>query len=315
MVPKSKWIRGIAPEQPVSAAARVVWEARLATFLGFLPLAAKHHEQDVEYVHQLRVSSRRLGAAIEFFREVLPPNRTKRLKKKIRHVRRAAGDARDLDVLLEHLSDYVGSEEAKKEKNLIRKFLRKRRSEAQTDIVDVERRVRAGLSPKEMSHFTPKIKWRKCTPHDLEPTFGEFARQRLRTVVEEIADHAGQGWPDVETLHAFRIVLKHLRYTMELAEAAFPASFKKELYPAVEHLQEPLGRINDLATAERCFGDWSAQATEDDLRDALTACQQRATDTLATTWQEFDDYWHREGGQQLVVELVNYAGADVAVDG
>ena len=52
-------------------------DARLRTLWNWLPLAAKNADDDVEYVHQLRVASRRAMAVLEIFDAMLPRKRSK----------------------------------------------------------------------------------------------------------------------------------------------------------------------------------------------------------------------------------------------
>ncbi|MFQ6042085.1 MAG: CHAD domain-containing protein, partial [Candidatus Poribacteria bacterium] len=53
---------------------------------------------DIEYVHRMRVASRRLRSGFALFEECFPPKRLKRWRKQIRRVTRALGDARYTDV-------------------------------------------------------------------------------------------------------------------------------------------------------------------------------------------------------------------------
>jgi CHAD domain-containing protein len=50
-------------------------------------------------------------------------------------------------------------------------------------------------------------------------------------------------------LHQLRIVGKKLRYSMETFVGCFAPAFRDELYPAVEEMQEILGRITDAHVA------------------------------------------------------------------
>ena len=61
---EGKWINGLTPDMPVADAARVVLAARFEVVRQYLPLAAAKPYEDVEYVHQLRVGTRRAGAAL-----------------------------------------------------------------------------------------------------------------------------------------------------------------------------------------------------------------------------------------------------------
>jgi CHAD domain-containing protein len=59
-----KWIKGISRGQPLHKAAHRILESRLSAVSHWLPLAAEKSDEDVEYVHQLRVSSRRAVEAV-----------------------------------------------------------------------------------------------------------------------------------------------------------------------------------------------------------------------------------------------------------
>ena len=105
--PSGKWIEGIGPDGSVDDAARRSLEPRLTAVVHWLPLAAYLAEHDVEHVHRLRVSTRRAVAALKLYRDWLPRKQRRWVKKRLKKIRRAAGDARDLDVLAERLArDY-----------------------------------------------------------------------------------------------------------------------------------------------------------------------------------------------------------------
>jgi CHAD domain-containing protein len=79
--------------------------------------------------------------------------------------------------------------------------------------------------------------------------FRSWTREQLRTMVDQFfAAIPGDAW-EVATLHQLRIRGKSLRYGMELVAAAFPETFRTELYAVVEAMQDRLGTIDDLATA------------------------------------------------------------------
>jgi CHAD domain-containing protein len=110
MVPSSKWIDGICPDCSVEEAARRSLEARLGTVSHWLPRAAHLSDRDIEHVHRLRVSTRRAMAALKLYRDWLPAKHHRWMKKRLREIRRAAGDARDLDVLGARLADEHGEQ-------------------------------------------------------------------------------------------------------------------------------------------------------------------------------------------------------------
>src|SRR3954452_1710302 len=96
MAATGKWIEGIGAQAPVEEAAQRSLELRLSAVARWLPLAAHLAEHDVEHVHRLRVATRRACAALKLYKELLPQKPGHWLKRRVRKIRKAAGDARDL---------------------------------------------------------------------------------------------------------------------------------------------------------------------------------------------------------------------------
>src|SRR5579862_645018 len=63
--------------------------------------------QDIEYVHRMRVASRRLRSAISIFEACLASGGFSGFKKPIRRITRELGAARDIDVQLEALGEFT----------------------------------------------------------------------------------------------------------------------------------------------------------------------------------------------------------------
>jgi CHAD domain-containing protein len=59
---------------------------------------------DIEELHAMRVSSRRLRAAMDAFAGVFPARAFRRYLREVKRITDTLGDARDLDVAIEHLS-------------------------------------------------------------------------------------------------------------------------------------------------------------------------------------------------------------------
>ena len=93
-VADSKWVKGLSVEQSLPDAAHRIVQSRLAAVLYWLPLAAEKSDEDVEYVHQLRVSTRRAVEALRVFAGLIPQESGKDLRGKLSQVRQAAGEAR-----------------------------------------------------------------------------------------------------------------------------------------------------------------------------------------------------------------------------
>ena len=84
---------------------------------------------------------------------------------------------------------------------------------------------------------------------DLVAHPGRSGRPRLTDLARDLAQAAHQPLEDYAHLHRVRILGKQLRYAMEIFADCFGPAFRDELYPAVEQMQEILGRANDSHVA------------------------------------------------------------------
>jgi CHAD domain-containing protein len=97
----------VVPGLTTGEAAFAVLRRHAASFLRNEP--GTRVGDDAEYLHDMRVATRRMRAALRLFDEALPPAATARLREALRSVARALGEVRDLDVQIEQLRGY-GSE-------------------------------------------------------------------------------------------------------------------------------------------------------------------------------------------------------------
>jgi hypothetical protein len=84
-----KWILNVAPNDCTSDIAVRTLKARFAAVQHYLPLAADKAEEDPEYVHELRVWTRRASAALDLYVDFLPRRRRGRMKGQLKRLRRA----------------------------------------------------------------------------------------------------------------------------------------------------------------------------------------------------------------------------------
>jgi CHAD domain-containing protein len=242
-----KWLPAVPPDVTIHTAAVRTLRDRLGAVEYYLPLAAEQAEDDVEYVHQLRVWTRRATAALRLYQEVIPRRRLRWLKKQLRRIRRAANDARDSDVLIQRLKQKAPGRGT-------RRWLKAAladRAEAQGVIVAVYDRLRRDDQfTRRIGKLVERVTSRGGEQGRQAPRFGGWARERLRSAVERFFSAVPSDPKDAAALHQFRIRGKQLRYLIELLAAAFPDGLRTEVYPVIEAIQDRLGDINDLATAQ-----------------------------------------------------------------
>src|SRR5262245_42590271 len=243
-----KWISDLEAATPLADAARHVLTVRLEVVRDRLPLALDQADEDPEHVHQLRVGTRRAGAALEIFACCLPDKVYKVARKQLRKVRRAAGEARDWDVFLLGLTQPERPPTLKQRAgfDFLIGHAVARRDAAQAHLQDV-----AADYPFSFDRFIAETVAAVHKPHGAEAgyTLIDLARPMLSRLLGELDAAAAEDLNDYGHLHRVRIIGKRLRYAMEVFADCFSPPFRMELYPAVEQMQEMLGRANDSHVA------------------------------------------------------------------
>jgi CHAD domain-containing protein len=242
----AKWIPGLHPETPLDKAAKRALAARLEVIHHFLPLAIDKSDDDPEYVHQLRVGTRRAAAAIDILAACLPSKTYKKARTQVRRLRQAAGEARDWDVLLLELLQRESAADARRRAGLdvLLGYARGQRVAAQNGLGDS---IAGG--PASFAEFITETVAAVHKPKSGPETLGELAGPLLKKLNQRFADAAERDLRDYEQLHQVRIEGKRLRYAMEIVADCFPPAFRDELVPAIEEMQDILGFANDSHVA------------------------------------------------------------------
>ncbi|HEX8918013.1 MAG TPA: CHAD domain-containing protein [Chloroflexota bacterium] len=139
-------IRDLSCDEPFrSAAAKTIW-TRFDEMMSHC--AAALEGSDPEGVHDMRVGSRRLRAAIELYRDVFPARRLKPYLNEVKRVADALGDVRDGDVMLERLqADRKGRPPTQQ---LVLKELLET---TENELVEARKRLKSVLDELEHSDF------------------------------------------------------------------------------------------------------------------------------------------------------------------
>ena len=98
---RARDIPDLSPEMPMRDAAALVVGTRAQEVFEFAPRALD--TSDIEGVHDMRVASRRLRAALEVFAACFPKDEHKDLLREVKALADALGARRDPDVALEEL--------------------------------------------------------------------------------------------------------------------------------------------------------------------------------------------------------------------
>ena len=247
-----KWMEASPDELLEDVAVRSL-DSRLQPVMHFVPLAAKHPEQDVEYVHQMRVWARRASAAVSLYETLLPKRRRKWINAQLKWIRRAANDARDSDVFALRLAGdqpqsarrTCWTRSASTAASLSGRSSKCGRSCSNT----------GGFNGEPLSCCAKSACETERTPAD-PVRFGPWAQCQIQPVLDQFFATAAGDMTQVEAMHRFRIAGKKLRYAIELLAPAFAEGLRTQAYPFIQDLQEKLGKINDLASAHVRMKRW-----------------------------------------------------------
>ena len=199
-----------------------------------------------EALHQARVALRRLRSAFSIFRPLFKGDeQAATLRNELRTLAAELGNARNLDVLVEHAPE-----------GGIHERLKAAREEAYGQVEMTLASPRARSLLLDLVEWLAVGEWLKAAKtEDLrsEPArdFAAAALNRLRRKVKK--DGRDLEKADDETRHEVRKDAKKLRYASEFFAALFDAKRErkrhKRFLAALEDLQDHLGALNDLATA------------------------------------------------------------------
>jgi CHAD domain-containing protein len=225
--------------------------------------ALLHHDPgartgaDIEDVHQMRVSVRRMRAALAAARPLLDRAWADELRAELGWLGRALGPVRDLDVLLPRLralaEDLPVTERAAAERMLA--TLDIEYAQARRDML-----VALG-SPRYtalLERLADSVRLPLPTPSATQPQpeLVELVRKEYRALRKGVRK-AGDNPPDA-VLHELRIRGKRLRYVGELVEPALGKPVRRVL-AATAGLQEVLGDHQDACVAQERIRDLVAR--------------------------------------------------------
>lgn len=262
--PPGRWILGLTADMPLLEALERIFRQRFHGVMYYLPLAAEHSDENIGYVHKLRVSCRRMAAVLDVLAEGFPEAPRKKLRKLIEEIRKTCGKARDLDVRktnLESLLRMASVEEAGILEMLCHTIV-KRRKKVQKKLRQKLPRLQSSLDQAGTALWASLRSVQSHVSHDDGPTgndsngstsFGQTGSRILTRELTALWEMSGKELESTATLHQLRIACKHLRYAVEVFMPVLPDAFREDFYPQLENIQELLGEIHDAAEATSAF--------------------------------------------------------------
>lgn len=220
-------------------------------YIGTLKKSAQSilKRNNIEDIHDIRVSSRRIRSCLAIFNESLPQKKAKSWQKEIKNITAVYGAVRDLDVQIDLINTIIQSAQDPHIRRGLRRIklrLSQKREKKQQATKQVTQSILDNANLLEMEAWASAI----LNNSDLEDyRTSELFRQgykNIQTRLDEflfyevfIFDPAR-----IEELHQMRIAAKRLRYALEIFSDLFDSKIDFAMDIA-RQVQQYLGEIHD----------------------------------------------------------------------
>ncbi|MGD0688154.1 MAG: YfcE family phosphodiesterase [Candidatus Bathyarchaeia archaeon] len=254
---------------------------------------------DIEFMHKLRVTSRRMRAALSLFGECFLRKSSKKWINAIRNVTRSSGAARDADVQLVFLENYsrtVEDRSALPGLAYLTTLQRARRVGMQSDIVSVldaleGSNILADISDSSMTLLRNLREQNRSEPVIKTPSNYEKARDHISSRLDDVL--ALEQFVHDESAavkhHELRIATKRLRYTMEIFSPLYKGELKEQI-SLMKQLQDVLGEIHDYVVWVQEFSVY-LQGVPDDARYGVSKVLSHAAEMKKSRYKDFVTLW------------------------
>ncbi|MGD9529607.1 CHAD domain-containing protein [Pseudonocardia sp.] len=238
------------PGDPAPHHVRAALDLRLRAMLRHDP--GTRDGTDIEELHQMRVSVRRMRATLKAARPLLDAAWADGLRAELGWLGRALGPVRDLDVMLLRLRGEAAAlpDRERAAAEVLVGGLETEHAQARITMLAA---LNAPRYTALVERLADAVRLPLPTPSATQsrPELIDLVRKEVRRLAKAV-ERAGDDPPD-EVLHALRIDGKRVRYTGELVEPAMgrkQARSVKQLLTATADLQEVLGEHQDACVAE-----------------------------------------------------------------
>jgi len=272
---------------------------------------------DIECIHDMRVATRRMRSALALFEKCLPGKSWKKWNKQMRRATRALGTARDADVQIDFLQEFLdGVTELRYRAGIKRLLLRLKQHRE-----NAQGKVMAAMDQLELSGVLEgigrtlrrtRVQARMNHVEENSPYVYQQAYMTISLRLEDmLAYETYVTQPErMEELHAMRIASKRLRYTIEVFQPLYDETLKESL-KVVKKIQTLLGDIHDCDV----WVDYLPQFLEEErirtveyygharplnrLKTGIIYLQQERQERRTELYQEFVEFWRELQNQNF----------------
>lgn len=289
----------LSPQQNINEAFESILRSNFDNMLRWAPIAYNH--EDIEGVHQVRVSFRRLRSAISIFRKAIPRHITDPWNAEMRWIAGGFGPARDLDVFIdEGLGSMTGKIPLQAGESALLKLATQHQDAAYADVRTLMDSDRYKRFTTDFDQWIKDRGWFQVdmpaeTRENLGKSIVGYAKKVMSKRLTVVLD-AGEQMETMsdEALHQLRIECKKLRYATEFFDALFDQQAMADFTLQLKSIQGLLGIMNDVAVMPGLLNKVIEGVDRPDTLQYAGAllgwrCQQASTvrKKLLDPWQTF----------------------------
>lgn len=296
-------IIGLVENQPLKECARLIIITKFREAFSYQDLVRT--SEDIEVIHNMRVSLRRLWAAMTTFSHYFNQKKFFRLSQKTRTLARKLGKVRDLDVLIELLEKHSKCLEKKPSTTLTISYLVSQWQSERLKHRDKLFKYLEKLAHKEFERkfltFFDSITQNKYK--ETKKTKNE--KKIFLDTLKNFYLHAPKGNFSSESLHQLRIAAKKLRYSLEFYEICFNQLLTNYL-KTLKEIQELLGDLHDCDVMIELLKKYLKKITiplQQELYLGLTELSNYFSERRTNLLNQFQKLWDIEFENNFRIEL------------
>jgi len=207
------------------------------------------HRKNIEDIHDLRVSSRRIREYLNVFGFSLPKKKYKNWQKEIRSITKSFGIIRDLDVQYDLIQKIYRLTEDKKIRSGLRRLrlrLKQKREKNQGKTQSITSTILENQTLAEMRSWCEDALNYPNNEIQKTKSLYELGYKHVQDCLDKVLFYEIFIFDPnrVEELHKMRIAAKHLRYSLEIFSDLYEGKTDFALAIARE-IQQYLGEIHD----------------------------------------------------------------------
>ena len=286
--------------------------------------------KDPECIHQMRVASRHLRSSLPIFKECFPQNH-KKWRKEIKKITKELGTARDLDVQIIFLEDFIKKMNQHQDTRGISRLILRQKQARQKQQKKVNKAIDIFQSSgivDEITQISRQIigqsKLKKLPSRYVInlPAIVDLINTHLADILS-YEDFIYDPGSDIQ-LHNLRKACKRLRYTLELFEPLYQSKLKDPI-KKMKHFQTLLGDIHDCDVwrdflpvfleneKERTIQYFGHKRPFSRIRRGVEFLRHNREDYRKQKYQEFINEWEKAKQENFWTQLETIFSSEKAV--